>query len=59
MNSPDSSHRSDLAHRLGQTEDLAATLFRLLGIDPDDEFLTPEGRPVKIVNNGRVIDALL
>ena len=40
-------------------EDLAATLCRLLGIDPQDEFHTPEGRPVKIVNNGRVIQDLL
>ena len=31
----------------------------LLGIDPEEEFYTPEGRPVKIVNNGRVIQELL
>jgi uncharacterized protein (DUF1501 family) len=40
-------------------EDLAATLFRLIGIDAAAEFLTPEGRPVKIVNNGRVMQELL
>ncbi len=40
-------------------EDLFATLFRQLGINPEEEFHTPEGRPVKIVNNGKVIDALL
>jgi uncharacterized protein (DUF1501 family) len=40
-------------------EDLAATAFHLLGIDPEREFLTPEGRPVKIVNNGRVLRDLL
>jgi len=40
-------------------EDLGATLYRLLGIDPDEEFYTPEGRPVKVVNNGKVIDGLL
>ncbi len=40
-------------------EDLAATICRLLGIDPNEEFHTPEGRPVKIVNNGRVIEQLL
>ena len=39
-------------------EDLAATLYHLLGIDPEEEFYTPEGRPVKIVNNGRVIQAI-
>ncbi len=40
-------------------EDLAATLYSLLGIDPQEEFYTPEGRPVKIVNNGQVIQELL
>jgi uncharacterized protein (DUF1501 family) len=40
-------------------EDLAATIYHLLGIDPEDEFYTPEGRPVKIVNDGRVIRDLL
>ncbi|MBM4004642.1 MAG: DUF1501 domain-containing protein [Planctomycetes bacterium] len=39
-------------------EDLAATVHRLLGIDPDGEFYTPEGRPVKIVNDGRMIRGL-
>jgi uncharacterized protein (DUF1501 family) len=40
-------------------EDLSATMYHLLGIDPNDEFYTPEGRPVKIANNGRVIQDLL
>jgi len=40
-------------------EDLSATLFHLLGVDPKDEFRTPEGRPVAIVNNGKVIEELL
>jgi hypothetical protein len=39
-------------------EDLSATMFHLLGIDPREEFYTPEGRPVPIVNNGKVIRAL-
>ncbi len=39
-------------------EDLSATMFRCLGIDGNHEFQTPEGRPVKIVNNGRVIEDL-
>jgi hypothetical protein len=30
-----------------------------MGIDPDAEFHTPEGRPVKIVNNGTPIASLL
>jgi uncharacterized protein (DUF1501 family) len=40
-------------------EDLSATIFHLLGIDPKEEFYTPEGRPVAIVNNGRVIQELV
>jgi hypothetical protein len=40
-------------------EDLAATLCHLLGIDPNEEFYTPEGRPVRIVTGGRVIHDLL
>lgn len=40
-------------------EDLAATICLLLGIDPKEEFRTPEGRPVAIVNNGRVIRELV
>jgi hypothetical protein len=40
-------------------EDLSATMYHLLGIDPQEEFITPEGRPVKIVNEGHVIRSLL
>ena len=40
-------------------EDLSATMYHLLGIDPKDEFKTPDGRPVAIVNGGRVMDELL
>jgi hypothetical protein len=40
-------------------EDLAATMYTLLGINPQDEFYTPEGRPVKIANEGRVMRELL
>jgi uncharacterized protein (DUF1501 family) len=40
-------------------EDLAATMYHLMGIDPKEEFYTPEGRPIAIVNNGKVIEALL
>lgn len=38
--------------------DLAATLFDRLGINPQHEFHTPEGRPVKVTDNGKVIHAL-
>ena len=47
------------AHTPHGPEDLAATLYHLLGIDPKIEYYTPEGRPVPIVNGGRVIRALL
>ncbi len=40
-------------------EDLSATIFHLLGIDAALEFYTPEGRPVPIVNNGRVMQDVL
>lgn len=40
-------------------EDLAATMYGLLGINSDEEFYTPEGRPVKIANEGRRIQELL
>src|SRR5205807_5346567 len=40
-------------------ENLAATIYHLLGIDPAEEFYTPDGRPVPIVHGGRVIRELL
>ncbi len=40
-------------------EDLFATMFTLMGIDPKDEFHTPDGRPVAIVNNGKVMAELV
>ncbi len=40
-------------------EDLAATIFNQFGIDPKTEFHTPDGRPIAIVNSGRVINDLL
>ena len=40
-------------------EDLAATMYACLGINGDGEFYTPEGRPIKIVNNGKPIKGLL
>ena len=39
-------------------EDLFATVFHQLGIDPKAEFHTPDGRPVAAVNNGRLIPSL-
>jgi hypothetical protein len=39
-------------------ENLMATICTQLGIDPNDEFLTPEGRPVKVVNDASPIAGL-
>jgi hypothetical protein len=38
--------------------DLAATIYRLLGIDPQTLLHTPDGRPIQVNRDGRVIDAL-
>jgi hypothetical protein len=40
-------------------EDLAHTVYSLLGLDPREEMKTPEGRPVMLANNGRLISDLL
>jgi uncharacterized protein (DUF1501 family) len=40
-------------------EDLFASIFHLMGIDPKEEFHTPDGRPVAIVNGGRLIKELV
>ena len=40
-------------------ENLAATIYHLLGVDHTEDFHTPEGRPVQIVNGGRVMRELL
>jgi hypothetical protein len=34
-------------------------MYHLLGIDPENEFHTPEGRPVKLANQGRLIRELV
>jgi hypothetical protein len=34
--------------------DLAATLYTALGIDPNHQFETPDGRPIRLVDNGKV-----
>lgn len=40
-------------------ENLAATLYNQLGIDPNGSLMADGGRPVKIVYNGRVMQELL
>jgi hypothetical protein len=38
-----------------KVEDFACSLYAKLGIDPHKELITPEGRPVTIVNGGKPI----
>jgi hypothetical protein len=40
-------------------EDLCATVYHLLGINPRSEMHTPDGRPIMLTNNGRLIKELL
>jgi hypothetical protein len=40
-------------------EDLFATVFHKMGIDPKEEFHTPDGRPVAVVNGGKLIRELV
>jgi hypothetical protein len=40
-------------------DDLAASLFTLLGLDPHKELMTPSGRPVQLFREGNVVEKLL
>jgi hypothetical protein len=40
-------------------DDVSATIFEALGIDPHLELTTPTGRPVQLFREGRVIEKLL
>jgi len=40
-------------------EDLFATMFTLLGIDPKGELHMPDGRPTGLTNNGKVMNELM
>jgi len=40
-------------------DDVSATMFHLLGIDPHTELQTPTGRPVQLFREGKVIEKLL
>jgi hypothetical protein len=39
--------------------DLARTLYTLLGIDPDFELATPDGRPIRVNQGGSIIPGLI
>ena len=40
-------------------DDVSATLFHCLGLDPHQELMTSTGRPIQLFREGRVIDRLL
>lgn len=40
-------------------DDVAATLFQRLGLDPHQELMTPTGRPIQLFREGRVVEKLL
>ena len=42
-----------------EIEDLAATLYTVLGIPLDKHFVSPDGRPFKVNPGGRVLNELL
>lgn len=46
------------AERPVRIEDLAATIYRALGIDYHREYMTPQGRPAPIVNGGSPVSEL-
>jgi hypothetical protein len=39
-------------------EDLAATIFHALGIDPESQIRDAQGRPVALVTGGRALTSL-
>ena len=39
--------------------DIAATLYLALGIDPEMKFISPDGRPIRLVDNGKAPQELV
>lgn len=48
-------HGESPADRPVTPEDLARTVYTLLGINPDHELVTPDGRPVAVNRGGELI----
>ena len=40
-------------------DDVSATLFRTLGLDPHQDLMSPTGRPITLFREGKVIEKLL
>lgn len=53
------SHGERPADRPVSPSDLARTIYHLVGIDPDRELRTDDGRPVQINRDGTLIDELI
>jgi uncharacterized protein (DUF1501 family) len=49
----------EITDRAVDVADLFATLCHSLQLDPDEELITPEGRPIRIVDDGLAIRELL
>jgi uncharacterized protein (DUF1501 family) len=49
---------SEVADRPVTVPDLFQTFCRALGLNPSSELLTPQGRPVKIVDEGKPVSEL-
>jgi hypothetical protein len=43
------------AERHIHVEDIAASLYQAVGLDPSKEYTTPSGRPIKLANDGHVL----
>ena len=52
-------HGYTAAERVLAPENLASTIYRKLGIDPDKMLFTPEGRPVHLVSDANPIRELM
>jgi hypothetical protein len=50
---------TEVADRPVSIEDLYATLFERLGINPEKKVATPNGRPIKLLEGGRPVRELL
>jgi hypothetical protein len=50
---------SEPANNPLSVEDMATTMYNQLGIVADKELMAPGGRPIEIVNGGKVVEALL
>ena len=50
---------SEVESKAVTPEDIARTLYTLVGVDPDRQLLAGAGRPLSIISGGRVLRALM